>query len=125
VSFVPLRKLLTEREKYHGQVVETEGHFSFGFERSALYYDSVFSFSDGSLRVRMYGDALWIEMHPKHPYYFHMPDTLQDRFIRVRGTVDTSHHGHTGMYTAGLLNVYYMNSRQQEGPPQTPPQEGL
>jgi len=111
VKFVPLRTLLLERGKYNGQIIETDGYLSFGFENSALYYDSSFSFKDSTLLVRMYDDALWIDLHPRYAYYYEWPEDLKGKYVKVRGVLDSSGHGHMGMYTAELHNTFYVNEQ--------------
>lgn len=114
VKFIPLRELLVNRGHYSGHLIETEGLSAFGFERSGLYYDSLLQTIDGTIQFTCYGDALWLEMHPAHPFYFHMPDSLNDKKIRVRGILDTTDHGHTGMYTATLRDIYYIQAEKKK-----------
>lgn len=106
---IGLRELLTNKSLYHGKYVETEGSCSSNFERSALYYDTIFKQIDGGIKYRMYGDALWVDFHPAYIYH---RDSLQHKIIRVRGYFDSSIHYDS--YSGELLNTYHVDLLQND-----------
>ena len=106
IEVVQINDLVTKKSTYHGKWVETEGYYSFGFEKSELSYDLALTL-DGNLKFRVY-NAIWVEFHHSHPYYFRHPDSINHKFVRVRGYFDTTKTGHLGSYSSEITNTYLM-----------------
>lgn len=107
VVIAQINDLVTNKSKYHGKWVETVAYYSYGFEKSELYYDSTLPTLDGKLNFRVY-HAIWVEFHYSHPYAQHLPDSVNHKLVRIRGKYDSTKTGHLGYYSAGITNTYLM-----------------
>ena len=105
--FVQINELVSNKSKYHGEWIETEGYYSFGFERSELSYDSTFKLIDGSITSRIH-NALWIEFSPQFKNHSKISKNANTAYVRVQGFLDTTQRGHMGIYSAELTNTYSM-----------------
>ncbi len=104
-SFLPLKfsDLIHNKAKYHGTLVETQGYCRFGFERSRLRFDTVsFSWDRDSDYLSYYSD-IWLEFGPSVSYK--TLDSLNEKFVIVKGLYDTSKHGHIGAYFAEIIDI--------------------
>jgi len=95
--------LIYNKSEYHGKLIETEGYFQFGFEKFRIIYDTVpFSWTKDSDPLLHYSD-IWTELDS--PDLYKRLDSLNRKYVRVRGLYDTSRHGHNEAYFAEITNV--------------------
>jgi hypothetical protein len=111
---VSLQELLQNKERYHGQFVQTKGIFHFGFEECAIYYDMNIVLGDTIIKQTEYC-GLWIEFKIHDPLHSSYPDSLKNKFVTVRGYYDTTRKGHVGgCYQATLSNTYDLKIGDKE-----------
>jgi hypothetical protein len=103
---ISLQDLMQNKEKYHGHFVETQGHFLLGSERRAIYSYMDIPIGDTIIEYRDFC-GLWIVPNVNHPFSYSIPDSLQNRLVRLKGYFDTTKHGHIGAcYEATLSNAF-------------------
>jgi hypothetical protein len=107
ILFVPINNLVSNKSQYHGKWVETEAYYSFGFENSGLSYDSLIKTLDGDMKFRIH-NAIWVEFISSHPYSQNLPDSINNKLVRLRGYYDTTKTGHMGLYSAELTHTYFL-----------------
>ena len=100
VLSVPLLRLISNPDTYHGRRVWTSGVLRIEFEGNALYV------SHDHYRLRATQYAVWVS-----------PDTqvldaptealssLNGWFVYIEGEFDAEHHGHGSRHTGGIRNV--------------------
>jgi hypothetical protein len=102
---VSLQHLLQSKGLYHGQYIQTKGLFQFRFEESAIYYDTIFSYGDTTIKYRDYC-GLWIELNTYMTYH-QILDSLKDKLVTFKGYFDTTKTGHVGgCYRATLTDAF-------------------
>lgn len=118
---VSLQELFENKELYHGQIIETEGYYHFGFEESAIYLENEFTSQSTRVSLKdstmLFPDAcgIWIEFNINHPFYQHYPDSLSHQLVVVKGLFDTTKTGHVGgCYRAALTHTFGMNIARKE-----------
>lgn len=108
-EIVSLENLLKEKASFHGKYVQTEGFFNCGNEEQAIYYDIVYTYNDSTIRFREYC-GLWLEFNYNDPSNCKCQDSVNKKFVTVRGYFDTTKKGHVGgCYRASLINAFDMS----------------
>ncbi len=100
---VKFSDLIYNKSEYHGKLIETEGYFQFGFERLRIVYDTVpFSYAKNQDPILHYSH-LWTE--PGSSDLYKKLDSLNGKFVIVKGLYDTSRYGHNEAYFAEITNI--------------------
>lgn len=99
-SKVPLDHLLDSIGSYQNRKVEIRGYYVCGFEHTALQPELK------TVRDSKFYDwtgRLWVE--PKRAKSVIVCDSMGNRNVLIRGTIDSSRHGHNGDYPATIRNA--------------------
>jgi len=97
---VPLEHLLDSIGSYQNKKVEIRGYYVCGFEHTSLQPE-IQPVSDN--KSYDWTGRIWVEA--KHSKSMNGCDTMSNRTVLIRGTIDSSRHGHEGSYPATIRHA--------------------
>lgn len=105
---VDLKELLQDKGKFHGQMIETSGELTYGFEDLSIHYYDEIQNGDTVTKVKNY-IGLGLKLHPDMKLNNSYLKSINHRKITARGVFDTMNYEKvSGLPDKGLLrNVYY------------------
>ena len=97
---VPLEHLLDSIGSYQNKKVEIWGYYACGFEHTAVQPEAQTVRDNKSYD---WTGRIWVEA--KRSKTMDLCDSLSNRNVLIRGTIDSSRHGHEGGYPATIRHA--------------------
>jgi hypothetical protein len=99
-SKVPLEHLLDSLGNYQNKKVEIRGYYVCGFEHTSIQPE-IQSVQDN--KSYDWTGRIWVET--KRSKSMVVCDSMGNRTVLIRGTIDSSRHGHEGGYPATIRHA--------------------